>query len=77
MASQYFRLMDATTLFPSTDQDLRTALDLGAFTRLEIDARFLKSGTAGNLILEHSATLEDNAFRDRSAKPGGAPVLAR
>ena len=63
MASQYFRLMDPTSLVASTDQDLRNAIDVGAFNKLEIDCRILKSGSAGNLILEHAAVLEENAFR--------------
>lgn len=64
MASQYHRLLDPRVLYSNDVQDLREAFDAGAFKTLEIDIRILKSGSGGNLKLQHAAVNEPGAYRD-------------
>ena len=62
MASMYRRLMDPETLAASETQKLSEAMDVGACSRLEIQARILKAGSAGNMILQHAAVNEESAY---------------
>ncbi len=62
MAGQYSRLIDATQLGPNQIQPRDLVLDLGAYNKLQIQARVLKGGTAGNLQLEHSAVMEEGSW---------------
>ena len=64
MASQQFRLMDARTLGPNESSDSSTILYLGAYSVLVLDPRVLKTGSAGSVIIETSATKEPGTWRD-------------
>lgn len=64
MASEYRRLLDPGTAKPDVFQELREAWEAGAFRVLEVHVRVLKAGTGGNIILQHAAVNEDDAYLD-------------
>jgi hypothetical protein len=54
--------LDATVLAPGDKQKVSEAMDVGTSSRVEIQTRILKAGTAGNLTLEHAAVNEEGAY---------------
>ena len=62
MSNESKRLLDPRVLGADDTQDVKDAYDAGAFDKLEIQARFLKSGSAGNLILQHAAVNEEDSY---------------
>ena len=64
MASETWRLLDPRVLGADDVQTLDLAFDGGAFSKLEIHVRILKSGSAGNIKLQHAAVNEEDAYID-------------
>ena len=64
MASEYRRLLDPSTAKATVFQELREAWDAGAYRVLEVHVRVLKAGTGGNIILQHAAVNEEDAYLD-------------
>jgi len=62
MSSSQWRQLPITTLTASQKQVSSEVVDAGAYTTLEIQARVLKAGGAGNMSLEHAAVNEPDAF---------------
>ena len=60
--AEVWRQMPITTLLASQKQVSSEVVDAGAYTILEIQARVLKAGGAGNMALEHAAVNEPDAF---------------
>ncbi len=63
MASRYYRLMDLRKLTASASQARDQYVDAGAYRTLEVDARVPSAGSAGNLLFQHAAVPEEDAFR--------------
>ena len=64
MASETWRLLGPRVLSADDVQTLDLAFDAGAYSTLEIHVRILKSGSAGNLKLQHAAVNEEDAYID-------------
>jgi len=64
MASQYRRLLDPRVILADEVQDLKDAFDGGAFTKMELQCRILKAGSAGSVKLQHAAINESGAYID-------------
>ncbi len=64
MAGQYTRLADAIQLAANQVQPRDQVLDAGAFNKLQVQARVLKTGTGGTIKLQHSAVMEEGAWID-------------
>jgi hypothetical protein len=62
MAGKYVRLMEPRSLVANEKQPRDQWLDLGAYKELNIHARLLKAGTAGNVLIQDSAVPEDDGF---------------
>lgn len=67
MASQYVRLLDATSLSASKESPLDKILDLGAYTQLNCQLKLIKMGTGGTIKIYHSATNEPDSFLSTGA----------
>jgi hypothetical protein len=67
MASKYARQLPPTKITQNFRQGDTDVGDYGAYRILEVDIRVLKSGAAGNVSLEHSATGEPDSWRTLSA----------
>lgn len=79
MASQYVRLLDPRVIQANDVQDLKDAFDGGAYTKLELHCRILKSGSAGNVKLQHAAVNDEDGYIDLgnaswAANGSGGPV---
>jgi hypothetical protein len=64
MASLYKRLMDTRTIGGNELQPPAEAMDVGAYTKLEIQPRVLKAATTGSLKIMHSAVAEIGSFAE-------------
>lgn len=64
MASQYHRLLDTRAIGADEVQNLNEVFDAGAFSKLELQCRILKTGGAGNIKLQHAAVNEEDAYID-------------
>ena len=62
MASQYIRMADGQTGAANKTQESDKWLDLGAYRELGFQLLMLSAGSAGNILVEHSATAEDDNF---------------
>lgn len=72
MSSYYKRLLDTRTINANEKSAPQDVMDVGAYTKMEIQPRILKAGTAGTLYLEHAAVLEEEAFAQLGTVPPGA-----
>lgn len=63
MAGRYVRLMDAYTPKPNEVQESDRVVDAGGFRNCGIDPRVLKTGSGGNVIIEHASVNEEGAWR--------------
>lgn len=64
MASQYHRLLDPRAIVANDVQNIDQAFDAGAYDKLELQCRILKTGGAGNIKLQHAAVNEEDAYID-------------
>jgi hypothetical protein len=64
MASAYRRLLEPRSFSSDENQPLFEAWDAGNFRVLEVDFCVLKTGTAGNLKLQHAAINVEESFID-------------
>ena len=64
MASETWRLLDPRVHGADDVQTLDLAFGGGAYSKLEIHVRILKSGSAGNIKLQHAAVNEEDAYID-------------
>lgn len=64
MSSTYRRLLEPTGLGPNEKQRLEEAFDAGAHGTLELQGRILKTGSGGNLKLQHAAVNKEDAYLD-------------
>ena len=63
MASIYHRLMPQQAFAANQRPPKDEVLDLGAYRVVQVQTRILTAGGAGNLILEHAAVNEPDAFK--------------
>lgn len=63
MAALFKRIMPQQTFSANQRPPRDEVLDLGAYTKIQVQARIVTAGSAGNLILEHAAVNEPDAFK--------------
>lgn len=64
MVATYIRLLDPRVLGAGDTQDSKDAFDGGGYSKLELQCRILKSGSAGSIKLQHAAVNEEDAYID-------------
>jgi len=62
--AEYHRLQEPNALGPNQRSERDQVYDAGAFPKLQAQLRVVSAGTAGNIVLQHAAVMEPDAFTD-------------